>query len=56
MVYMGEDVQIEGDYAPVQARFISDAQGLLDEYGEEERSWRDAVDHLGIGKGPRPGS
>ena len=28
MVYMGEDVQIEGDYAAVQRRFMSDAQGI----------------------------
>ena len=49
MVYMGEDVQIEGDYAAVQRRFMSDAQGILDEYGAEERSWRQAVDPAGIG-------
>jgi hypothetical protein len=51
MVYMGEDVQIEGDYAAVQRRFMSDAQGILDQYGEEERSWRQAVDPFGIGRG-----
>ena len=51
MVYMGEDVQIEGDYAAVQRRFMSDAQGILDQYGAEERSWRQAVDPAGIGRG-----
>jgi len=49
MVFMGEDVQIQGDYAPVQARFMSDAQGILDEYGVEERSWRQNVDPFGLG-------
>ena len=49
MVNIGEDVQIQGDYAPVQARFMSDAQGILDEYGAEERSWRQNVDPFGIG-------
>ena len=52
MVDMGQDVQIQGEYAPVQARFIRDAQSLLDKYGEEESSWRNNSDPLGVGRGP----
>ena len=51
MVNIGQDVQIQGDYAPVQARFMSDAQGILDQYGAEERSWREHTDPAGIGPG-----
>ena len=51
MVNIGQDVQIRGDYAPVQARFMSDAQGILNQYGAEERSWREHTDPAGIGPG-----
>ena len=43
---------IEGAFADVDAGFRSRSQSILDQYGEEERSYYQAVDPFGIGNGP----
>ena len=43
MVQVGGQTKVEGQYAAVQASFMEDAQSILNQYGEEERSWRNST-------------
>ena len=42
---------IEGAFSDVDAGFRGRAQSILDQYGEEERSYHQSVDPFNIGKG-----
>ena len=44
---------IEGAFADVDAGFRSRSQSILDQYGEEERSYYETVDPFNLGRGPR---
>ena len=50
MVQVGGQTKVTGQYAAVQASFMEDAQSILNQYGEEERSWRNSTDPLGINR------